>query len=68
MSPLLSPIELYAGSLGYLDLNQGKNQSFKGSRLTNLAIPQKTTRIVGNPKPYIYSATELITLYREEIS
>ena len=33
-------------SLGYLDLNQGENQSFKGSRLTNLAIPQRVMNLV----------------------
>ena len=66
MSPLLSPIELYAGSLGYLDSNQGIEAS--KAPAVPLGYTPKTTRIVGNPKPYIYSAPELITLYREEIS
>ena len=67
MSPLLSPIELYAGSLGYLDSNQGIEAS-KAPAVPLGYTPKKATRIVGNPKPYIYSAPELITLYREEIS
>ena len=66
MSPLLSPIELYAGSLGYLDSNQGIEAS--KAPAVPLGYTPKATRIVGNPKPYIYSATELITLYRIEIS
>ena len=32
--------------MGYLDLNQGENQSFKGSRLTSLAIPQRVMNLV----------------------